>query len=163
MRMFGPGEKRVQRLTDAAVAEELVAGRFPDGDALKELRMQVEVAADLADLADNDPETVYVVGCSRELTAWGGHGLGGYLVLGRVSRTIARPDQRVALIVCAGVLREEALVRLAHIRAHLMALPAGTVLAPEDDGCTAEANRAARLDAARRIVLQENEAARERP
>jgi hypothetical protein len=161
--VFGHEDRRVERLTDAAIAEEMAAGRFPDGDALKEIRIQVEVAASLADLADNDPENVYVVGCSRELTAWGEHGLGGYLVLGRVARTIARPDQRVALIVCTGVLREEALVRLAHIRAHLMALPAGSVLAPEDDGYTAEADRAARLEAARRIVVQENKAAREGP
>lgn len=147
---------RLQRLTDAAVAEEMAAGRFPDGDALVGIRAHVEAAVHLADLAENDPEDVYVVGCSREIPFPGEPATGGYLVLGRVTRTIARPDQQVSLTVATGVRREEVLVRLAHIQAHVAALPAGAVLAVTGDGDVADADCAARLEAARRLVLQEH-------
>jgi hypothetical protein len=146
---------RVQRHTDAAVADEMAAGRFPAGDALRDIRLHVEAAVHLADIAENDPETVYVVGCSREIPFQGEPGMGGYLVLGRATRTMSRPDQRVSLIVASGVLREEALARLSHIRAHVAALPAGAMLVPGDQEHAAEPDSAARLEAARRILLEE--------
>jgi hypothetical protein len=146
----------LQRLTDAAVAEEMAVGRFPAGDALVDIRVQVEVAVHLADLAENDPEEVYVVGCSREIPFAGEPAAGGHLVLGRVKRTIARPDQQVSLIVATGVSREEVLVRLVHIQAYVAALPTGAVLASEGGRHAADADRAARLEAARRLILEEH-------
>lgn len=154
--MDGRHGLRLQRLTDAAVAEEIAVGRFPAGDALVDICIQAEAAVHLADLAENDPEDVYVVGCSREIPFAGEPATGGYLVLGRVTRTIARPDQQVSLIVATGVRREEVLVRLAHIQAHVAALPAGAVLALEAVGHAADAHPAARLEAARRLVLEEH-------
>jgi hypothetical protein len=151
----GHQEGRVERLTDSAVAEEMAAGRFPAGDALQAIRVRAEAAVHLADLAEHDPEDVYVVGCSREIL-FGGEQPGGYLVLGRVTRTLSRPDQRVALIVAAGVSREEALARLAHIQAHVAALPAGTALAPSSDAHGAEDDSIARLDMALRVLLEEH-------
>jgi hypothetical protein len=153
-RVRGHQDGRVERLTDAAVAEEMAAGRFPAGDALQSIRVRAEAAVHLADLAEHDPQDVYVVGCSREILLGGG-GPGGYLVLGGVTRTISRPDQRVALIVAAGVSREDALVRLAHIQAHVAALPAGSALAPASGADGADGDAAARLEAALRIVLEE--------
>jgi hypothetical protein len=152
----GHQDGRVERLTDAAVAEEMAAGRFPAGEALQSICVRSEVAVHLADLAERDPEDVYVVGCSREILL-GGEGPGGYLVLGGVTRTISRPDQRVALVVAAGVSREDALVRLAHIQAHVAALPAGSALAlaPASGAEGADGDAAARLEAALRIVLEE--------
>jgi hypothetical protein len=147
-------DARIQRLTDAAVAEEVAAGRFPTGDAAKDIRLHVEAAVHLANLAENDPETVYVVGCSREILLEE-EGPGGYLVIGRVARTISCPDQRVSLIVATGVAREEVLVRLAHIQAHVEALPVGTFLAPGRDEHTLESDCAARLEAARRVALDQ--------
>jgi hypothetical protein len=146
---------RVERLTDAAVAEEVASGRFPTGEALSNLPLHLEAAVYLADVAENDPETVYVVGCSREIVLEGA-GSGGYLVLAREVRTISRPDQRVSLIVATGVAREEALERLAHIRAHIAGFPPGALLAPGEDERAPHPDCAARLETARRIALQES-------
>lgn len=148
-------DARVERLTDAAVAEEVAAGRYPAGEGLKDLRLHVEAAVHLADIAENDPETVYIVGCSREIV-FEENRSGGYLVLARAVRTISRPDQRVSLIVASGIAREEALARLAHIQAHIAALAPGAVLATGEDERSSDADRVARLETARHIVLQES-------
>jgi hypothetical protein len=154
-------QSRLQRLTDEAVAAEVVAGRFPMGDDLREVELRTEAAVILADLAAWDPETVYVVGCTRTLAPEGGPG--EFAVCAREERTLARPTERVALVSAAGVRREEALVRLDHIRAHIARLPYGTILSADTGWLHRDADPAARLEIARALVLRDIEEGRPFP
>lgn len=146
---------RLQRLTDEAVAAEVAAERFPAGDDLREIEIRLETAVYLADLAMDDPQTVYVVGCAREIEPGGA--VGGYIVRAREERVLGRPDERLSLVAVAGVRREEALVRLEHIRDFLSSLPEGMVLAPSEPCLDRPTNVLGRLEAACRIVQQEIE------
>lgn len=143
----------VDRLTDEVVAAEVAAGRFPVGDDLREIRIRMESAVHLAALAWQDLQTVYVVGCARESELGGD--VGGYIVRPREYRTIAKLEERVTLIAATGVSREEALVRLDHMWAHLVALPGATVLATNEPSLKCPTDVLARLDIARAIVLQD--------
>lgn len=144
---------RLQQLTDEVVAQEVSAGRFPAGEDLRELRIRTEVALHLADLAGEDPEIVYVIGCALEV---GLHDEPrGYVVRAREERVLIRPDERVSLVVGDGVTREQALVRVEHIRSYLQELPRGTVLVNDDPWLDRKPDRVARLEDAREIVLQD--------
>jgi hypothetical protein len=154
-------EAGLQRLVDAAVADAVAAGWFPAGPDLRRIATDTEAAAHLAALAGREPETVHVIGCFRRMAADGG--LGDCVIRAREERTLARPEERLAVVVAAGMRREEALVRLGHIQAHLESLPAGRVLVPRPradgaDGDDHEADEAARLQAARVLVLHDDEA-----
>jgi hypothetical protein len=130
------------------------AAREGAGDELVRTReIEAEAAALLADLAWNDPETVFVVRCAREIE-YGGH-LGDYVIEVGERRTLARPDAQVSLVVAAGVPCKEALLRLDHIRAHLAELPPDLLLATDESGTDPETDRLARLEAACEIVLAE--------
>jgi len=115
--------------------------------------IEAEAADHLAGLAWNDPETVFVVRCAREIE-YGGH-LGDYVVEASERRTLARPDAQVSLVVAADVSCREALLRLGHIRAHLDELPPDLLLATDDSGTDPATDRLARLQAACEIVLAE--------
>ena len=147
-------DHRIQRAVDEAVASAVSAGRFPEADELRLVALRAEAAAHLADLAGRDPEVVYVVGCSRALGPLGD--MGSYLVRGRRERTLARADERLALVAAAGIRREEALHRLGLIREHLEGLPAGAVLATCTSQVDEETDRAERLRAACAIALNED-------
>lgn len=136
----------------AAVARE-GAEHVPAGGDPPEREIQVEAAEFLADLSWNDPETVYVVRCAREIEYGGA--LGDYVIEAGERRTLARPDAQVSLVVAADVSCREALLRLDHIRAHLAELPPGSILATDDSGTDPATDRLARLQAAREIVLAE--------
>lgn len=144
---------RLQQLTDEVVAQEVAAGQFPAGEDLRELQLRIEAALHLADLAGEDPESVFVIGCALEL------GLHeeprGYVVRAREERVLLRHDERVSLVVADGVTREQALVRVEHIRTYLQDLPQGTVLVTDDPWLNHKADRVARLQDAREIVLRD--------
>ncbi|HYH80571.1 MAG TPA: hypothetical protein VEX86_12265 [Longimicrobium sp.] len=133
----------IPRATDAAQA----------GDDLPRRKTEAEVADHLAELSWNDPETVFMARCAREVE-YGGY-LGDYVIEGGERRTLARPDAQVTLVVAADVSCGEALTRLDHIRAYLAELPPGLVLARDDDATDRATDRLARLDTARGIVLAE--------
>jgi hypothetical protein len=156
-----PDQKRLQRLTDQAVAGEVSAGRFPAGDDLREIELCMEAALLLADLAVWDPETVYVIGCTRELDMPGAPGQ--FVVRPRAERTLSRPAERVPLVAAGGVRREEALVRLDHIRAHIAGLPFGTVLCADGPWLHRDAEPVVRLGIARELVLRDIEEGRSFP
>lgn len=115
--------------------------------------IEVEVAEHLAELSWNDPETVFVVRCAREIE-YGGH-LGDYVIQAGERRTLARPDAQVSLLVAAGVPCREALLRLDHIRAYLAELPPDSVLATDDSATDPATDRLARLELAHEVVLAE--------
>ena len=143
-------EKQHRRRARAA---QVAADVVPAHDK-REGEIEAEVADRLADLAWNDPETVFLVRCAREIE-YGGY-LGDYVIEAGARRTLARPDAQVSLVVAAGVSCEEALVRVNHIRAYLEELPLGAVLATDpDSGTDGVTDRLARLDAAREIVRTE--------
>jgi hypothetical protein len=144
------GSTRLERLIDQAIAAEWAAGRFPDGPELRDLQLGTEAAAHLAYLAGEDLQTVYVVGCVKE-----GDCGNSYRVNAREERTLARPAERVSLFITDGITREQALVRLDHIRAYLVELPHGTVLTSDDEDLDPSLDVIARLEHARDIALQE--------
>jgi hypothetical protein len=152
---------RLDRLTDEAVAAEVAAGRFPSCEDVREIELRSEAAVHLAELAAWDPETVYVIGCARQIDCDGGPG--DFVVRPREERTIARPDERVALVVGGGVRREEALVRLDHIRAHIAGLRYGCTLAPVTAPLQREPDPVARLEIARTALLRDVDQARGLP
>lgn len=144
-------EKQHRRRGRATRLDPDLVGTIGDRPARE---IEAEVADRLADLAWNDPETVFLVHCAREIE-YGGH-LGDYVIEAGERRTLARPDAQVSLVVAAGVPCEEALVRLDHIRAYLAELPPGAILATDgDSGADGATDRLARLDAARGVVLSE--------
>lgn len=136
----------------AAAARE-AAEHVPVGGDAPECEIRVEAAALLADLAWNDPETVFVVRCAREIE-YGGH-LGDYVIEAGERRTLARPDAQVSLVVAADVSCGEALLRLDHIRAYLAGRPPDAILATDDSGTDPATDRLARLQAAREVALAE--------
>lgn len=136
----------------AAVAREGAEHVQRDED-VREREIEVEAADHLAELSWNDPETVFIVRCAREIE-YGGH-LGDYVLEAGERRTLARPDAQVSLVVAAGVPCREALLRLDHIRAYLAELPPDLVLATDDPGTDSATDRLARLEQARVIVLAE--------
>jgi hypothetical protein len=152
---------RIERLTDEGVAAEVAAGRFPSDEDVREIELRSEAAVHLAGLAAWDPETVCVIGCARLVDC--DSGPGGFIVRPREERTIARPDERVALVVGGGVRREEALVRLDHIRAHIAGLAYGCTLAPLTAPLQREPDPVARLEVARALLLREGDQARGLP
>jgi hypothetical protein len=126
------------------------------GDDLPPRKIDAEVADHLAELSWNDPETVFMARCAREVE-YGGY-LGDYVIEAGERRTLARPDAQVTLVVAAGVSCGEALIRLDHIRAYLAELPPGLVLARDDEDATDRAtDRLARLETARELVLAEQQ------
>jgi hypothetical protein len=143
-------EKRHRSLTRAARAG---TDHAPAGGDAPTCEIRAEAAVLLADLAWNDPETVCVVRCAREIE-YGGT-LGDYVIEAGELRTLARPGAQVSLMVAAGVSCRETLLRLDHIRAYLAELPPGSILATDESGTDAATNRLARLRAAHEIVLAE--------
>ena len=136
----------------AAAARER-AEHVQRDEGVRAREIEVEAAEHLAELSWNDPETVFVVRCAREIE-YGGH-LGDYVIEAGERRTLARPDAQVSLVVAADVSCREALLRLDHIRAHLAELPPGSILAIDDSRTDPATDRLARLQAAREIVLAE--------
>jgi hypothetical protein len=148
--MFPSGSTRIERLTDKAIAAEWAAGRFLAGPELRDLQLDIEAAAHLAYLAGEDLQTVYVIGCARE-----GDCRNSYRVNAREERTHVRCAERVSLFITDGITREQALVRLNHIRAYLVELPRGTVLTSDGEDLAPSPDTVARLEHARDIALQE--------
>jgi hypothetical protein len=70
----------LHEVVHAAVAAHVDEGHVLGREDLRELEIHSEAALHLADLAAYDPETVYVVGCSRQIRANGGD-LGDYVRL----------------------------------------------------------------------------------
>jgi hypothetical protein len=138
---------------DRGAAAAARAGRSTNGGDLREVGVRAETALHLAELSWNDPETVFVLGCAREIDPGGT--LGDYVVHAGEHRTIARPADQVSLVVAAGVSCAEALQRLGHIRSHLEELPPDTVLAADDSWIDRLTDRLARLNLARQVVLAE--------
>jgi hypothetical protein len=131
----------------------VAAGRPLVAEDLRELETRAEATTHLAALSWNDPESVYVIGCAREIEIGGF--LGSYLVHAAEERTLARPAAQVSLVVAAGVSCAEALLRLDHIRGHLEELPSNTILATDDSGSDRLTDRLARLHGACDLVLAE--------
>jgi hypothetical protein len=131
----------------------VAAGRSLVAEDLRELEIRTEAASHLAALSWNDPESIYVIGCTREIESGGV--LGNYMVHAGEERTIARPAAQVSLVMAAGVSCAEALLRLDHIRAHLAELPSDTILATDDSGPDRPTDRLARLHGACDLVLAE--------
>lgn len=131
----------------------VAAGRSLVAEDLGELEIRAEAASHLAALSWNDPESIYVIGCAREIETGGV--LGNYLVHAGEERTIARPAAQVSLVVAAGVSCAEALLRLDHIRAHLAELSSDTVLTTDNSWIDRLTDRLARLNFARQVVLAE--------
>ena len=147
-----PGRRHPHAPVDRGAVAAVRPSRVSGSD-LREVDIRAETALHLAELSSNDPETVYVVGCAREICSGGI--LGDYVVHAGEHRTLARPADPVSLVVAAGVSCAEVLQRLEHIRAHLEELPPDTVLAEDDSWIDLLTDRLARLNLAREVVLGE--------